>query len=52
GSWYSIPAFGEEKYQGIPKLQNFLTENPEKADELEKKIRDLLLPGVVYKVKP
>lgn len=48
GSWYSIPMFGEEKYQGIPKLQNFLTENPDKADELEKKIRELLLPEVSY----
>lgn len=48
GAWYSIPIFGEDKYHGIPKLQIFLTNNPEKADELEKKIRELLLPGVSY----
>ncbi len=44
GAWYSIPAFGEEKYQGIPNLYKFLQNDKDKIDALEKEIRAILLP--------
>jgi recombination protein RecA len=44
GAWYSIPTFGEEKYQGVQNLIAHLAENPEKADKLEAKVREVVLP--------
>lgn len=48
GSWYSIPMLkdGDEtvKYQGLAKLSNFLKDNPDKLQLLEKEVRDVVLP--------
>ncbi len=43
GAWYS---YGEERIgQGKENVRQFLTDNPEMANEIEQKIRSLLLPS-------
>jgi len=48
GAWYSIPMFSKKnsplKFQGLARLSNFLSENPEKLKQLEKEVRDIVLP--------
>lgn len=48
GSWYSIPMFADggdpPKFQGLARLANFLKENPDKLVQLEKEVRDIVLP--------
>lgn len=42
GSWYSIPEFGEQKYQGLDNLRNFLINNPKKIQHIENIIRKMV----------
>ncbi len=42
GSWYSLD--GEKIGQGKENVKKYLKEHPQKADELEQKIRDLMMP--------
>jgi recombination protein RecA len=42
GAWYSYN--GDRIGQGKDNVRNFLKENPDMANDLEKKLRDLLLP--------
>jgi len=49
GAWYSIPMFAEKKkdppkFQGLARLSNFLKENPDKLEKLEKEVRGIVLP--------
>ncbi len=49
GAWYSIPMFAEKKkdppkFQGLARLSNFLKDNPEKLEKLEKEVRSIVLP--------
>ena len=47
GSWYSFESTSignGEKFQGLARLSNFLEKNPEKLNQLEMKIRDIVLP--------
>ena len=47
GAWYSIPMFSGDgdppKFQGLARLSNFLTDNPEKLEQLETEVRDIVL---------
>jgi recombination protein RecA len=48
GSWFS---YGETRIgQGRENVKQFLTDNPQIADELEKKIRTSMLPNIVAEV--
>lgn len=52
GAWYSIPMFKDDKgnpvkFQGLARLTTYLIDNHDKADLLEKEIRDILLPEEV-----
>lgn len=48
GAWYSIPMFADNgetpKFQGLARLSNFLRDNPDKLEKLEKDVRDIVLP--------
>lgn len=48
GAWYSIPMFADgndpPKFQGLARLSNFLKENSDKLEILEKEIREIVLP--------
>ncbi len=48
GAWYSIPMFANNdetpKFQGLARLSNFLRDNPDKLEKLEKEVRDVVLP--------
>jgi len=49
GAWYSIPMFAAKKkdppkFQGLARLSNFLKENPDKLEKLEKEVRGIVLP--------
>lgn len=48
GSWYSLPMFADDgdppKFQGLARLSNFLRDNPDKLQLLEKEVRDVVLP--------
>ncbi len=48
GAWYAIPMFADDgdppKFQGLARLSNFLTENPDKLKQLEDEVRDIVLP--------
>jgi recombination protein RecA len=49
GSWYS---YGEDRIgQGKDKVRDFLKEHPEMADEIERKIRAILMPPKLEAVK-
>ncbi len=45
GAWYSYN--GEKIGQGKDNVRNYFKEHPEVAEEVERKLRDLLLPGRV-----
>jgi recombination protein RecA len=45
GAWYSYN--GEKIGQGKDNVRNYFKEHPEVAEEVEQKLRDLLLPGRV-----
>ncbi len=49
GAWYSASLFTEKdedtlKFQGLARLSNFLKDNPDKLDQLETEIRNIVLP--------
>lgn len=48
GAWYSIPMFADKgdapKFQGLARLSNFLRDNPDNLEKLEKEVRDIVLP--------
>lgn len=55
GAWYSIPMFADDddppKFQGLARLSNFLRENTDRFEQLEKAIRDIVLPQETNDVK-
>lgn len=51
GAWYSIPSILDDnkqplKFQGIDKVCEYLKENKEKAQLLDKEIREMLIPKI------
>lgn len=42
GSWFTIPSFSEEKFQGIDKIASFLKQNKDIKSKLENKIREII----------
>ena len=55
GAWYSIPMFADggdpPKFQGLARLSNYMKENPDKLEQLEAEVRDIVLPKEKNNVK-